>query len=78
VTRVATEDNFSDQLTNQFKNNQSALLVAAAVLASLGVLPGMPHLVFLGFAAFFCWPVLVAEKADRAKRCCGRSGTGHS
>ncbi len=53
VTRVATEDNFSAQLTNQFKNNQSALLVAAAVLASLGVLPGMPHLVFLGFAALF-------------------------
>ena len=30
VTRVATEDNFSAQLTQQFKNNQSASLVAGA------------------------------------------------
>ena len=53
VTRVATEDNFSAQLTQQFKNNQSALLVAGAVLGTLGLLPGMPHLIFLLFAAFF-------------------------
>ncbi len=53
VTRVATEDNFSAQLSKQFQSNQQGLMVAAGVLGVLGVLPGMPHAVFLSFAVFF-------------------------
>jgi flagellar biosynthesis protein FlhA len=53
VTRVATDDDFSAQLSKQFKDNQNALIVAAGVLAVLGVLPGMPHVTFLAFALVF-------------------------
>jgi flagellar biosynthesis protein FlhA len=53
VTRVATEDNFSGQLSKQFQANQQGLLVAAGVLGVLGLLPGMPHAVFLAFALGF-------------------------
>jgi len=53
VTRVATEDNFSGQLSKQFKANQQGLFVAAGVLGVLGILPGMPHAVFLTFALAF-------------------------
>lgn len=53
VTRVATDDDFSAQLSKQFKDNQNALIVAAGVLAVLGVMPGMPHLTFLAFALVF-------------------------
>lgn len=53
VTRVATDDDFSAQLSKQFKDNQNALIVAAGVLAVLGILPGMPHLTFLAFALVF-------------------------
>ena len=53
VTRVATEDDFSSQLSKQFQDNQSALMVAGGVLGLLGVLPGMPHVVFIGFGLFF-------------------------
>jgi flagellar biosynthesis protein FlhA len=53
VTRVATEDDFSEQLSKQLSNNQSALFVAGGVLGLLGLLPGMPHFTFLAFALLF-------------------------
>jgi flagellar biosynthesis protein FlhA len=53
VTRVATEDDFSGQVSKQFEANSNALGVVAAVLGILGVLPGMPHAIFLGFAVLF-------------------------
>ena len=53
VTRVATEDDFSGQVSKQFEANSNALGVVAGVLGILGVLPGMPHFIFLGFSALF-------------------------
>ena len=53
VTRVATEDDFSGQVSKQFEANSNALAVVAAVLGILGILPGMPHVIFLGFALLF-------------------------
>jgi flagellar biosynthesis protein FlhA len=53
VTRVATDDNFSEQLSKQMSSNQSSLFIAAGVLGLLGVLPGMPHTMFISFAVFF-------------------------
>jgi flagellar biosynthesis protein FlhA len=53
VTRVATEDAFSEQLSKQMNSNQSALLIAGVVLGLLGLLPGMPHFIFVIFAALF-------------------------
>ncbi len=53
VTRVATEDDFSQQLSKQVANNQNSLAVAAGALGVLGLLPGMPHFTFLAFAALF-------------------------
>ena len=53
VTRVATEDDFSGQVSKQFQANSNALAVVAGVLGILGVIPGMPHFVFIGFAVLF-------------------------
>jgi flagellar biosynthesis protein FlhA len=53
VTRVATDDNFSGQVSKQFEANSNALGVVGIVLGVLGVIPGMPHFIFLGFAAMF-------------------------
>ena len=53
VTRVATEENFSQQLSEQIARNQNALLVAAGLLGVLGVIPGMPHATFLVLGAMF-------------------------
>lgn len=50
VTRVTTAENTSQQSSMQLANPQ-ALYISAAILFTLGVIPNMPHLVFLLFAA---------------------------
>jgi flagellar biosynthesis protein FlhA len=67
VTRVATEDAFSEQLSKQMNSNQSALLIAGGVLGLLGLLPGMPHFTFVIFAALFIGlAYLIRRKAANA------------
>ena len=69
VTRVATEDDFSEQLSKQMSSNQSALLIAGGVLGLLGLLPGMPHFTFVIFAALFIGlAYLIRRKAANAAK----------
>ncbi len=51
VSRVATDENLSQQLNTQLFFKPQALYITGAVLALLGIIPGMPHLAFLGIAA---------------------------
>ena len=53
VTRVASEEDFSGQLGQQFAGNSSALYLAAFILGILGAIPGMPNMAFLTFAGVF-------------------------
>lgn len=53
VTRVATEEDFGQQLASQLGSSAYPLFLAAIILAILGVIPGMPHFAFLLFAAAF-------------------------
>ena len=49
VTRQNEEHNMGDQVTKQL-GNEKALYIAATVLFVMGIVPGMPHFAFLGFA----------------------------
>jgi flagellar biosynthesis protein FlhA len=49
VTRVTTSESMTEQAVTQL-SNPSALFISAGILAILGVVPGMPHLVFLTLA----------------------------
>ena len=53
VTRVSTEQDFSGQLGAQLVAGGQSFSVVAGILARLGLIPGMPHLAFLTFAALF-------------------------
>jgi len=53
VTRVSTDENFSGQISKQFDANNTALTIVAVIMFILGIIPGMPHLVFLTFSAIF-------------------------
>jgi flagellar biosynthesis protein FlhA len=46
VTRVTTSESMTEQAVSQI-SNPSALFISAAILAFLGFVPGMPHLVFI-------------------------------
>lgn len=50
VTRQNTSIDLGDQLTDQLGNTK-ALYIAAAILFVMGIVPGMPHIAFIGLAA---------------------------
>ena len=49
VTRVTTSESMTEQATSQLAN-PTALNLSAAILAIVGLVPGMPHMVFLVLA----------------------------
>ena len=50
VTRVTTAESMTEQAGTQL-GNPSALFVTSSIMAILGLVPGMPHLVFVTLAA---------------------------
>ena len=65
VTRVSSPLDLADQVTSQF-GSPRAWVPVAAILAILGMLPGMPHLVMLGAASvagFAAWKLKAPKVA---------------
>src|SRR6056297_3579542 len=50
VTRVSDAQDMGAQVVSQLFSNPRALMVAAGMMGSMGLVPGMPHLVFLSLA----------------------------
>ncbi|MCD9184949.1 MAG: flagellar biosynthesis protein FlhA [Pyrinomonadaceae bacterium] len=50
TTRAATETSMGSEMSVQLLTNPRPLFIAGAVLAFLGILPGMPHFAFLSLA----------------------------
>ncbi len=78
VTRVTTSENMTEQATSQLAN-PSALFMAAGILALLGVVPGMPHLVFLTLAlvcAGIGWQVIKRQGTTARVGSGGASAAG--
>jgi flagellar biosynthesis protein FlhA len=50
VTRVTTAESMTEQATNQLAN-PAALFIAGGILGVIGIVPGMPHFIFLTLAA---------------------------
>jgi flagellar biosynthesis protein FlhA len=50
VTRVTTAESMTDQAKTQL-SNPMALIIAGAILILLGLVPGMPHMIFLALGA---------------------------
>jgi flagellar biosynthesis protein FlhA len=53
VTRVSTDQDFGQQVASQLGASSTPMFIAAAILAVLGALPGMPHFAFLLLAVVF-------------------------
>jgi flagellar biosynthesis protein FlhA len=72
VTRVSRPHDMSQQIMSQVLSQPRALAVTAGILGLLGVIPGMPNLVFLsvaavcGYGAFALSKRRAAEKAAAA------------
>jgi len=55
VSRVATDEDIGQQFVGQIFGNPTVLLLTALILGVLGLIPGMPNLVFLLLAAGLGW-----------------------
>ncbi|WP_308814988.1 flagellar biosynthesis protein FlhA [Sphingomonas sp. GV3] len=67
VTRVNSEHDLAGQIGSQFGSSRTWIPVAV-ILALLGILPGMPHIVILGAAAiagFTAWKLRQIEKRPK-------------
>ena len=65
VTRVTTTESMTEQASSQL-GNPTALFVTSIIMAVLGVVPGMPHLVFIFLSAASAglgWMLLRREAA---------------
>ncbi|XBC39439.1 MAG: flagellar biosynthesis protein FlhA [Buchnera aphidicola (Nurudea shiraii)] len=51
VTRVSTEQNVSEQMISQLFYNPRVVLLSGIVLGILGLVPGMPNIIFLLFTS---------------------------
>lgn len=77
VTRVSSSEDMGQQVNRQMFASPKALAVAAFIIAVMGLVPGMPHVPFLGLAllaaggAFLIWrskQQKVKAEAEAVKR----------
>ena len=71
VSRVGTDEDVGSQLTGQLFSKPQVLFLTAGIIGLLGLIPGMPHLVFLLIAGGLVWlgrGLLHARAAAGARR----------
>jgi flagellar biosynthesis protein FlhA len=68
VSRVGKEQDVGTQITGQVLNSPRALGITAGVIGTMGVIPGMPHVVFLAIASGLGYAAYrVHQRQERAK-----------
>ncbi|NND67029.1 MAG: flagellar biosynthesis protein FlhA, partial [Halioglobus sp.] len=70
VTRVSDSQDMGQQVISQLFGAPKAVLVAASLIGVMGLVPGMPHLVFLSLAALmggFGYSRMLEEQAAQAE-----------
>lgn len=73
VTRVSKSQDMGGEVKAQIFQNARGLYIAAAVIAGLGLIPGMPHFVFLLFAmgtaslAYYGQQASLTEQPEQAQ-----------
>ena len=66
VTRVTTTQSMTDQAKNQLAS-PPALFAASGVLLLLGIVPGMPHFIFLSLAGGAAWIAFALVQRESAE-----------
>ena len=67
VTRVSASEDMGEQIAVQLFRDPRALGITAGLILLLGLVPGMPNIVFLSLGAlmaFFAWKASISEPTD--------------
>lgn len=79
VTRVASSEDLGQQIRTQIGRYPQALAIASAIMAAIGLMPGMAHLPFLLIAAALAtisWRLMQAERVAAAGPAAQLTGPG--
>jgi len=68
VTRASDAQDMGQQMGSQLFQSPKALIITAGIMASLGVIPGMPNLVFLGLAALLGGGAFLLIQKDKIEQ----------
>ncbi|HCU84880.1 MAG TPA: flagellar biosynthesis protein FlhA, partial [Methylophilus sp.] len=69
VSRVANNEDIGGQLISQLFENPRVLTVTAGIIGGIGLIPGMPHLAFLGLGGLLGGLAYnVKQKQEKAKQ----------
>jgi flagellar biosynthesis protein FlhA len=77
VSRVGKDEDIGTQIRGQIFDSPKSLTITAGIIFSLGLVPGMPHLVFLmiaGGMAALAWSIHRRKQREAAMPERGRSG----
>jgi flagellar biosynthesis protein FlhA len=68
VSRVSSDENIGQQLAKQLMSSPQVIILTAAIIGMLGLIPGMPHFVFLLLAAGMGWlAVYLTQQSQKAE-----------
>ncbi|MEZ9245716.1 flagellar biosynthesis protein FlhA [Vibrio lentus] len=67
VTRQNTDEDMGEQLVFQMFDNPKALMITAAILGIMGIVPGMPHFSFLSLAIVAGTGAYYIDKKNKKK-----------
>lgn len=68
VTRVSSSEDMGQQVNRQMFTSPKALVVAAGIMISMGLVPGMPHVSFIGLGLLAAgWAWFIRYRQDQAK-----------
>lgn len=68
VSRVASDENIGQQLIGQLFKQPQILILTAAIVGAMGLIPGMPHFAFLLLAAAMGWLAYYLSRTEERKQ----------
>jgi len=66
VSRVGKDEDIGSQIRGQVFTSPKAMFITAGIVGALGLVPGMPHLVFLLIAGSLAWLAWSLSKSQQA------------
>ena len=68
VSRVASNENIGQQLVRQLFKQPQVIMLTAAIIGAMGLIPGMPHFAFLLLAGAMGWLAYYLSQAEATKQ----------
>ena len=68
ISRVGKESDMGRQIVQQLFMSPKVLGITAGVMILLGLIPGMPHLVFIGMGILLGWGAWMLDKREKARQ----------